>query len=226
MLLNLQEWIWNDSATDANVIAIYDYLTNEQNNLEIDDIQKQEIGNLVNDLSNASVVSAMWGTEYDKAKAEILSILPSNLKTSVALMFSDFEIIQTDIENWMSQQDLRKEKLQDILTLIKWKSTENSETQKDDEIAKSDLDRIVVPNMCRIMYYYEIPSNSNLCWDIEVIQIPEVSDVEQPRASKGKLKTWLKVLIISLSSLIWVFILLVIFFAVKAKIGRSKEDEE
>ena len=126
----------------------------------------------------------------------------------------------------MSQQDLRKEKLQDILTLIKWKSTENSETQKDDEIAKSDLDRIVVPNMCRIMYYYEIPSNSNLCWDIEVIQIPEVSDVEQPRASKGKLKTWLKVLIISLSSLIWVFILLVIFFAVKAKIGRSKEDEE
>lgn len=225
LLLNLKEWIWDNSATDANVIAIYDYLTSG-NNANIDDIQKQEIGNLVNDLSNSSVVAAIWWTEYDKAKAEILSILPSNLRTSVSAMFSDFEIIQTDIENWMSQQDLRKEKLQDILTLIKSKSTENPDVQKNDEITKSDLDNIVVPNICKIMKYYNIASNGNLCWDIETIQIPEVTEITQPQKSKNKLSTWLKVLIISLSSLIWVFVILVIFFAIKAKINRSREEEE
>ncbi|MBO4517113.1 hypothetical protein J5751_06925 [bacterium] len=63
----------------------------------------------------------------------------------------------------MSQQDLRKEKLQDILTLIKSKSTENPDVQKNDEITKSDLDNIVVPNICKIMKYYNIASNGNLC---------------------------------------------------------------
>jgi hypothetical protein len=32
--------------------------------------------------------------------------------------------------------------------------------------------------------------------------------------------------LITLSSLIWIFVLLVIFFAIKAKINRNKEEEE
>ena len=39
-------------------MAIYDYLESE-NSAEITDTQKQEIGDFVNDLSNASVVAAM-----------------------------------------------------------------------------------------------------------------------------------------------------------------------
>ena len=225
LLLNLQEWIVSDAETEANTIAIYDYLTSE-NQINIDNEQKQEISDIVNELSNATVVSAIWWTEYDIAKAEILWILPRNLRTEVYGLFSDFELAESDFERWVSQQDLRKEKLQDILTLIKSKSNDDFEKQKEDEITKADLDGIVVPNICKIMNYYEIASNWNLCGSIETIKIPEVTDIENPKNPKSKLSTWLKVLIISLSSLIWIFIVLVVFFAIKAKINRSKEEEE
>jgi len=226
LLLNLKEWIVSETETEENVIAIYDYLTSE-NNIDIDDAQKQEISGIVNDLSNAAVVSAVWWTEYDVAKAEILSILPRNLRTDTYRLFNEFELVVSDYENWVSQQDGRKEKLQEILTLIKSKATDDLQNQKDDEIAKSDLDSVVVPNICKIMNYYGIVSNWNLCWDMETVRIPEVTEVEQPqKTSKNKLSTWLKVLIISLSSLIWLFVILVIFFAIKAKINRNKEEEE
>ena len=225
LLLNLKEWIVSDTETQENTIAIYDYLTSE-NEIDIDDLQKQELTNIVNDLSDAAVVSAMWWTEYDIAKAEILWVLPRNLRVTVKSLFNDFELAESNFEKWTSQQDERKEKLQEILTLIKSKSTSDLNNQKEDEIAKSDLDEIVVPNICKIMTYYNIASNGNLCWDADSIQIPEVTDVEKPQKSKNKLSTWLKVLIISLSSLIWVFVILVIFFAIKAKITRQKEEEE
>ena len=74
------------------------------------------------------------------------------------------------------------------------------------------------------MNYYEIASSTNLCWNLDLRPVPEIKDVE--KVWKSKLWTWLKVLIISLSSLIWIFLILVIFFAVKAKINRSKEEDE
>jgi hypothetical protein len=40
----------------------------------------------------------------------------------------------------LSQQDKRKEKLQEILNLIISKTTDDLENQGDDEITKSDLD--------------------------------------------------------------------------------------
>jgi hypothetical protein len=63
-----------------------------------------------------------------------------------------------------------------------------------------------------------------LCDGTQVVKVPETTVVE--KVSKNKLSTWLKVLIITLSSLIWIFVVLVIFFAVKAKINRQREEEE
>ena len=223
LLLNLQEWIISDSETEANIIALQEYLLNQQN-LDIDDTQKDEIAGVVNELSTAAVVDAMWGTEYDKAKAEILWILPKNLKTTINSMFADFEVIESDYEKWLSQQDKRKEKLQEILTAIQQKTTDDIDNQWDDEILKSDLDWIVVPNICKIMSYYEITSSTSLCDGTQVVKVPDATDVEQ--VSKSKLSTWLKVLIISLSLLIWIFVILVIIFAIKAKINRKRDDDE
>ena len=151
-------------------------------------------------------------------------ILPRNLKTKISSLFNDFEAAEANFENWTSQQDERKNILQEILQTIRGKATEDLENQKDDEISKSDLDDVVVPNICKILNYYNITSNTNTCDNQENIKIPETEKVQ--KVSKNKLSTWLKVLIITLSSLIWIFVLLVIFFAVKAKINRNKEEEE
>ena len=227
LLLNLQQWLVSDAETEENTIALHEYLNSEAN-ISAEDTEKQEIWNIVKSLSNATVISAVWWTDYEIAKAEILSILPRNLRTTVSRLFNDFEVAEANFkESWTSQLDERKSKLQEIINTIKSKTTEDLEHQKEDEITKTDLDEVVIPNICKIMNYYNIPSNTNLCGISEdTVTIPEVKDKDIQKVSKGKLSTWLKVLIISLSSLIWIFILLVIFFAIKAKINRSKEEEE
>ena len=227
LLLNLQEWLVSETETEANTIALHEYLSSETY-IDADDSEKNEIWNIVDNLSNATVISAVWGTEYDIAKAEILWILPRNLRTTVSRLFNDFEIAETNFqESWNSQLDERKAKLQEIINTIKWKTTQDIQNQKEDEITKSDLDEVIIPNICKIMNYYNIPSNTNLCGLSEwTIAIPEVNDKNVEKVSKNKLSTWLKVLLISLSSLIWIFVLLVIFFAIKAKINRNKEEEE
>ena len=227
LLLNLQQWLLSESETEANTIALHEYLASE-NRTDIEDSEKQEIGEIVSDLSTSNVVASIWWTEYQKAKAEILFILPRNLRTSVSKMFDDFEDAEANFEgSWNSQLDERKSKLQEILNTIKSKTTDDLEHQWDDEITKSDLDNVVVPNICKIMDYYEIASSTNLCGVTEDTKVvPEVTEKIAAKTSKNKLSTWLKVLIISLSSLIWIFVILVIFFAVKAKINRNNEEEE
>lgn len=223
LLLNLQEWLVSEWETEANTIALHEYL-NSENQIDAEESEIQEIGDIVDNLSDSIVISAIWWTEYDTAKAEILWILPRNLRTTISRLFSDFEVAEADFEKWNTQLDERKQKLQEILTTIQWKATDDLEHQKEDEITKSDLDEVVVPNICKIMNYYEIASSTNLCWNLDLRPVPEIKDVE--KVWKSKLWTWLKVLIISLSSLIWIFLVLVIFFAVKAKINRNKEEDE
>ena len=223
LLLNLQQGLVSEAEKEANTIALQEYLINWKD-LNIEDDEKEKLMEIVNKLSNATVISALWWTEYDIAKQEILGILPTNLKTTVSRLFGDFEVAEANFESWNSQLDERKNILQEILQTIKNKSTQDLANQKEDEITKSDLDEIVVPNICKIMNYYNIASNTGLCTGTDVPQVPEAKDVET--VSKNKLSKWLKILIITLSSLIWIFAVLVIFFAVKAKINRQREDEE
>ena len=223
LLINLQWWLLNDSETQANTIALHEYLENQKKSKK-DEAETQEISWIISSLSDNTVLSSIWWTEYQIAKAEILGILPRNLKTRVSSLFNDFETAEADFENWTSQQDERKNILQEILQTIRSKTTEDLENQRDDEISKSDLDDVVVPNICKILNYYNIASNTNTCDGKDTVKVPDTEKVQE--VSKSKLSTWLKVLLISLSSLIWIFVLLVIFFAVKAKINRNKEEEE
>ena len=223
LLINLQEWLISESETQANTIALHDYLQNQKTSTK-DDTEIKEISGLLTTLSDDTVQAAIWWTEYDIAKQEILWILPTNLRTKVKNLFNNFEVAEADYENWTSQQDERKAILQEILQTIKEKTTQDLANQKEDEITKSDLDEVVVPNICKILNYYEIVSNTNTCGNMNDIKIPEEQKAQE--VSKNKIWTWLKVLLISLSSLIGIFVLLVIFFAIKAKINRSKEEEE
>ncbi len=226
LLLNLQWWLLNDSETQANTIALHEYIENQKSSKK-NETEVQEISWILDSLTDETVLSSIWWTEYDIAKAEILWILPRNLRTNVSILFNDFETAESNFENGTSQQDERKNILQNILQTIVNKTTDDLNNQKSDEISKSDLDEVVVPNICKIMDYYNIISNTNTCSNIDNVRVPDTDNIDKvEKLSKNKLWTGLKVLLISLSSLIGIFVLLVIFFAVKAKINRNKEEEE
>lgn len=227
LLLNLQNWLLSESETTTNTIALQEYLASDNKiNIELD--QKEELLDIINELelTNPGIADLAWWTVYDKAKAEILWILPRNLRMLIVPMFNDFEIAESDIENWETQQDHRKEILQNILNKINENATDDLESQTSSQIYRPDMEEVVIPNMCKIMDYYNITSTSGICsqYITDTKPIDDTQDIQQVKWKK--VSTWLRILVITLSSLIWIFVLLVIFFAVKAKINRQKDDEE
>ncbi|MBQ2600253.1 hypothetical protein II582_02580, partial [bacterium] len=86
-----------------------------------------------------------------------------NLRAKVLSLFNDFEIAEFYFEKGTSQQDERKNILQEIVQTIISKTADDLKNQKDDEISKMDLDEVVIPNICKIMGYYKIVNNSSVC---------------------------------------------------------------
>lgn len=67
LLINLQKWIIDPTETQSNLVAVQNYLLDENVDSLTDD-EKKEIQRIVNELSDSTSISAMWWTEYDTAK--------------------------------------------------------------------------------------------------------------------------------------------------------------
>lgn len=218
LLLNLQKWIIDPIEVQSNVVAIQNYLTTNEE-LQLTDQQREDVQRIINELSDETTVSANWGTEYDIARAEILWILPTNLKVDVEKLFTEFENAKWDEELWLSENDQRKSILNKILALISQKITEDLENQKPDEITKDDMDLIIIPNFCKIMDYYDIPSERCSSEETKIVEDEWVQ-------AETWTKSWLKIIFVILWVVVWLFVLLIVIFAVRARINKSEEEEE
>jgi hypothetical protein len=69
----------------------------------------------------------------------------------------------------LSQNNQREIILNKILAMISQKITKDTTEQKPDEITKDDMDTIVVPNICKITVYHNIPSEKCLSEDTKVV---------------------------------------------------------
>ncbi len=216
LLINLQKGIIDPQEVQSNIIAIQNYLT-ENLELNLSDKQKEELQWVINELSDETTVSANWGTEYDIAKAEILWILPANLKLEIEKLFVDFDNSNGNKELWKSQNDQRKDILSKILATISQKISNNPEDQKPDEIARDDMDLFIMPNLCKIMAYYDIPSESCSSQDTKIVEDTWLETEEWWMSG-------LKILLIILWAFVWVFVVLVVIFAVKAKMNKDEEE--
>ncbi len=218
LLINLQKWIIDPTETQSNLVAVQNYLLDENVDSLTDD-EKKEIQRIVNELSDSTSISAMWWTEYDTAKKEILQILPSNLRVDVERLFSDFENVKWDTEQQLSQNDKRKSILNEIISLISQKITTNVEEQKPDEIVKDDMDSIIMPNICKIMNYYDIASETCASDDVKVVDDTAVQVEKWARSG-------LKILLIVLLSSVWLLVAVIAFFAIKAKMNKQEDYSE
>jgi heme/copper-type cytochrome/quinol oxidase subunit 2 len=81
------------------------------------------------------------------------------------------------------------------------------------------MDLIIMPNLCKIMAYYDIPSESCSSQDTKIIE-------DKWLEIETEWKSWLKILLIILGAFVWVFGILVVVFAVKAKLNKKEEEEE
>lgn len=215
LLLNLQKWILNKSENQSNVIAIQEYLTNHPT-INLTDTEYEDLNRILAELTDSTTISAAWWSVYDYAKYEILAILPTNLRVDVEKLFYEFENAKWNSDEWLWENDVKKAILNEILSMIKSKVAKDETNQQADEITKSDMEDIIKPNMCIILDYYNIPSEACSSENTKFVDNGTV-------INDNTGKKWLKIVLITIVSIIWLLALMILIFAVKARLTKSED---
>lgn len=221
-LLQLRDGLIDKIDTSANLVTMQNYITNNEVNLTEEEEEILEF--VIDKLSNEATKAAQGENVYEQAKAEILSVLPENVATTVREQFKQFETTKGWMDengNQLSQQERRKQILQVIINEILSNVAGSSEDIKEGQVDPIEMELNIMPNICKIMTYYSIPSAT--CSSEDIKAVPDT--VEETDTSSG-LPGWLKTLFIIIWILLIVFVWLVVVFAVKAKMRQAQEEAE
>ncbi len=220
LMIGLRDGLIDQTNTSSNVVGVKDFY--ETHTVVLDDIQKKLLNSIFTQLSNKSVVAAIGGNEYQQAKAEILSILPNNLAVDVEWLFNEFESVVSDTTQVnASQQDKRKQVLQDIINMIKKNLAPEWQEIKTNQVDSLDMKTIILPNMCKILAFYSIVSDACPNNDVKILE-----NADSIQADNASSMSWWKILLIVLGVLVWAFIILVVVFAIRARMNQEEETEE
>ncbi|MFA7718271.1 MAG: hypothetical protein WC875_06170, partial [Candidatus Absconditabacterales bacterium] len=151
-------------------------------------------------------------------KAEILSLLPSNLAVDVNALFNDFENAVSQ-SSTNSQQDNRKKILQDIIDTIDKNLAQAGQTINENQVDPLDMDTIIMPDICKIVAFYNIVST--LCPNNDVKIVEETVVVSNP----SKI-SWIKIILRIVGIAVGIFLILVIVFAIRARMNKGAEEDE
>jgi hypothetical protein len=180
----LRKNLLDRNQTSANLVALENHLKTAS--IAVDAGQKSLLDSVISRLSNADTVSAMGGTAYDKAKAEIQAALPYNLRAEVSSKFAQFE---ASVDN--SDDEARYNKLSDIFAYIK----ANAEAYQMDV---NDVDGIVLKELCNILQYYNLSTYSKSCSETAITvntdaPVENITDSGAGGGLPGRLKVILRV---------------------------------
>ncbi len=225
LLITLRDGLVDKVDTKSNVVSLKDYI-DKQADLKFDAQQELLVNSIFLKLSDRSVVAAQWWNEYEKAKAEIMITVPDALSPSLDLLFKEFEKTITDTstkDNTISQQDKRKEALQNIIDTIGLHTALEWITPKDNEIDKFDFDNTIKPNICKITQFYNIITKSCPSTTQDIREVPagvktQTDSISSWISSRLKIVLWIVWWLI-----VW-FILLIVVFAIRAKLRQTQED--
>lgn len=195
---SLQDWI----ATDSIVIQIYDWI--EDNEWLLPSSKESKIEEILDKLSTTWIQAALWSTEYETARWNIILFTPDEDKDKVRNLFQQIE--------WASgDRDYIEWKLRDILEIAEWHNQQWNIDDMDYNIIQSDI--------CRILEYYDIPSTA--CWTEQEVEEDFTDDAD----------TWIfwsviRIILYVVWFIFFLFFVLVIIFAIKARNQSSTYTEE
>lgn len=161
-----------------------------------------ELAEIFKQLSDSATSAALGGTSYENAKNGILFIIPETRKSEVQTIFQEIEGITGD-------KTKIKSYLENILAIV------------NEEIGKGTMQQddlgLVRGYVCQIVNYYSVPSET--CGNIDQsVQLPSESTSSTANTSRSVLK----IVLIVLGVLAGGFIVLVVVFAVKARMQQNK----
>lgn len=220
MLNTLRMDIVNNRDTTDSVIQIGAFI--DENATAIGATNKTAIDAVLKELADGDAVAAMGGNAYDQAKATILSYASANFKWSVIEQFSLIE----QLEEPAKAPDKLKEYLQNILDIFQDNGVPDgviNEPGNESKIPESDIQVTIMPEICRVLNFYEVVSDQCRAEEEEA---PSSSLDSLSSGSSSTLVTILKWAGIIVGILAGIFLLIVGFFAIKAKMQQEEEEEE
>jgi len=220
LMVELRNGLIDQTNTKSNIISVKDYY--ETYDIQLTGEQKILLEDIFTKLTDKAVSAAIGGNVYDQSKAEILSILPSNLAVDVEGLFKEFESVVSDTQSNASQQDKRKQVLQDIVNLITKNIAPAGQTVLVNQIDPLDMTNIIMPNMCKILGFYTIITAA--CPNDTIKMVANADDIQSVNGTSWS--TWWKILLIVLWVIVGIFVILVVIFAVRAKMNQQQESWE
>lgn len=230
-----QEWQWlqslleqlaqslviNKDPTDI-ILQIRDFI--QTNAIWLTPTQSTTLDEILNEMSNWDIVAALWWSSYDQAKANIIQFAPEAIKVSIRDIFSQIEAI----EEPAAQADKVKEHLMEVLNIFNANAVPDSEIIQpgnENKVALSDIEITIMPEVCKILWFYNIASEQ--CRPVEDGGGGTLIawSLESTTTESSPLMTILKRIGIIVAILWGVFVLIVLFFAVKARLQQNKEEE-
>ena len=224
LLISLREEIIDETQTSSIIVSIQNY--KDTRSLLLSTTEEVLLDELIDSLKDKSSSAALWDNPYEQAKAEILSLLPYNTKNDVNNLFIEFEDVQ-EWNNWWTQErvDIQKDILNNILQVIGSIVASDSSNIGEEEIDPNDMDLILMPNICIIAAYHNIATEN--CDTENLRPIPGDTQVENT-SSSWWIPSFIKILLRIVFVVWWVFGVLVVVFAIRAKLKQQEavQDEE
>ncbi|MCX6825204.1 MAG: PKD domain-containing protein [candidate division SR1 bacterium] len=218
-VMGLRDGLIDQIDTKSNVVSLKDYY--ETHTISLNEEQKILLQDIFTKLTDKSVSAADGGSVYQQAKAEILSILPSNLAVDVEGLFKEFESVVSDsTQANSSQQDKRKQVLQDIVTLITKNLAPAGAQVEANQIDPLDMKNTIMPNICKILGFYTIVTDACPSDSVKVVANSDTIKAVNAGGSSSRLR----IVLIVLGIIVGAFVILVIIFAIRARMNQQEDD--
>ena len=178
------------------------------------------ITKLLEEFETSETIALAGGNPVDQARQALIDFAPSEMMKSQII--ESFDTIK-NLPEPAAQPEIVKTEMQKILQLFEANSVSQLESQNkgnEEKIIKDDIETFVLPKICDVIWFYSIVSQ--LCPDESGVKIATEAAATDSSTGRGPILKWAGIIVGILGG---VFLLIVIFFAIKARL-QSNEDEE
>lgn len=201
------------------LLQLHEYIQNSSLELPAEHRDRLEI--LILTLSDESLQTAVWWSQYDQAKANIMILFTWPAKQQLSTAFAQLE------DNIWNKEWIKKA-LESIWSIAQ------------QQMASGTIDEVdfneIVRQICEIVFYYDVESATCGTDDISIEWNTEGSWSENTQNTVENWSSWnnekwrfsgiVKRVIIWVIILVLIFIVIVIIFALKARNAAHEEDDE
>lgn len=207
----------NKSQTE-NIVNMRVFL--EGTKAGLTDKQIESITSLLKEFETSDTIALDGGNVVDQARQFLIDFAPSDEMKSQII--ASFDVIKK-LPEPAAQPEIVKSEMQKIVQVFESNAVSQLESQNkwnENKVIKDDIETQVLPKVCDVLNFYSI--SSSMCPDASGVKITTENKTID---SSGR---WpiLKWVGIGVGILGGIFLLIVIFFAIKARLQQNHDEEE